>query len=80
MIHQDRLIAVLSEFARTLTATYDITDALYHLADNAMQVLDAVGAGVSLADESGRLSAVTTRCSPSTARSTRPPRPPWTPW
>ena len=50
-----RLLAVLIRFSRTLAGRYDVSDVLYELSDAVAQVLGAAGAGVSLADDTGRL-------------------------
>jgi len=59
MAEHHNLIKVLAEFAHTLTDGYAITDVLYRLADSVVDVLSAAGAGVSLADDTGRLRAIT---------------------
>src|SRR3954467_3131294 len=59
MPEHHNLVKVLAEFAHTLTGGYEITDVLYRLADSVVDVLDAAGAGVSLADDTGHLRAVT---------------------
>lgn len=41
---------VLRKFARTMAGSYDITDALYELSDNAVEVFGATAAGVALCD------------------------------
>jgi signal transduction protein with GAF and PtsI domain len=58
-MEHDNLVKVLAEFAHTLTCGYEITDVLYRLADSVVDVLEAAGAGVSLADDGGHLHAVT---------------------
>ena len=50
-----RLLAVLVRFSRTLAGRYDVSDVLYELSDAVAQVLGAAGAGVSLGDGHGRL-------------------------
>ena len=50
---------VLRRFARTMAHPYDVTDALYELCDHIVDVLDATGAGVSVADADGALRFVT---------------------
>jgi GAF domain-containing protein len=55
MLDQDRLLDVLTRFSRTLASRYDVSDVLYELSDSVVDVLGASGAGVSLADEAGRL-------------------------
>ena len=55
MSDQELLLDVLTRFSRTLTGRYDVSDVLYELSDGVAQVLAAVGAGVSLADDDGHL-------------------------
>jgi GAF domain-containing protein len=52
---QQSLLDVLTRFSRTMAGPYDVSDVLYELSDGVTHVLDAAGAGVSLADEEGRL-------------------------
>jgi GAF domain-containing protein len=52
---QDLLLDVLTRFSRTLAGRYDVSDVLYELSDGVARVLNAVGAGVSLADDDGQL-------------------------
>ena len=59
VIDQGQLSRALSEFARSLVQGYDVSDVLYRLADHVMDVFAADGAGVALADESGRLGRAT---------------------
>lgn len=56
---QDLLLRVLSDFAATLARRYDISEVLFKLADRVTEILDLVGAGVSVKDEHGRLRPVT---------------------
>lgn len=53
------LVGVLAEFARTLTGGYEVSEVLYRLAENVMNILGVAGAGVSLTDKEGRLRPVT---------------------
>jgi GAF domain-containing protein len=55
MINPEPFFEVLTRFSRTLASRYDISDVLYELSDSVVVVLDAAGAGVSLADDDGRL-------------------------
>jgi GAF domain-containing protein len=59
MADQDRFVVALSEFAHTLTGNFAIGDVLHDLSVQVTQVLDASGAGVSLADEDGSFRFVT---------------------
>jgi GAF domain-containing protein len=52
---QELLLDVLTRFSRTLAGRYDVSDVLYELSDGVAQVLNAAGAGVSLADDDGHL-------------------------
>ena len=52
--HQS-LLDVLTRFSRTMAGPYDVSDVLYELSDGVTHVLDAAGAGVSLADDDGVL-------------------------
>ena len=52
---QELLLDVLTRFSRTLAGRYDVSDVLYELSDGVAQVLNAAGAGVSLADDYGQL-------------------------
>jgi GAF domain-containing protein len=54
-VPDQRLLAVLIRFSRTLAGRYDVSDVLYELSDAVAQVLDAAGAGVCLGDDHGRL-------------------------
>jgi len=56
---EDLLTNVLSEFARTLTGRYDVSEVLYRLAEHVIAVLGVRGAGVSVVDEHGQLRPVT---------------------
>jgi GAF domain-containing protein len=58
-VSDQRLLAVLIRFSRTLAGRYDVSDVLYELSDAVAKVLDAAGAGVSLGDDQGRLRFVT---------------------
>ncbi len=51
----DALVEVLTRFASTLADRFDVTDVLYALTDQTVEVLDATAAGVSLADDKDRL-------------------------
>lgn len=56
---EDRLTTVLSEFASTLTGHYDVSEVLYRLAENVVEILGVRGAGVSVVDDDGKLRPVT---------------------
>lgn len=51
MATAEALLRVLRSFARTMAGSYDITDALHEMSDNAVEVLDAAGAGIGLCDD-----------------------------
>jgi hypothetical protein len=53
VVERDKLVAALSDFARTLVVRYEIGDVLYALVDRATDLLDLSGAGVTLADDAG---------------------------
>jgi GAF domain-containing protein len=55
MSDQELLLDVLTRFSRTLAGRYDVSDVLYELSDGVAKVLNAAGAGVSLADDDGQL-------------------------
>lgn len=56
----DRLMTeVLSEFAHTLANRYEVSEVLYSLAEHVVEILGAVGTGVTLTDGEGRLCPVT---------------------
>jgi GAF domain-containing protein len=59
MTDQQALLRAFADYARTLSAPYDIGDVLYRLTDHIVEVLDVAGAGVSLADADGGLRFVT---------------------
>lgn len=59
MPDQDLLLRVLSDFAASLARRYDISEVLFRLADRVVEILDLVGAGVSVKDEQGLLRPVT---------------------
>ena len=59
MADTERLLAALSDFARTLSGRFAIADVLNQLTDHITEVLDVDGAGVSLLDESNQLRFVT---------------------
>ena len=59
MTDQQALIRAFADYARTLSARYDIGDVLYRLTDQVVEVLDVDGAGVSLGDADGGLRFVT---------------------
>jgi len=48
MVHEDKLSAVLSEFARTLATDFPIQGILDHLVERIVEVLPVSGAGVTL--------------------------------
>jgi GAF domain-containing protein len=50
MTDQEALSRVLRQFARTMAANYDITQALHDLSDDLVQVLGVSAAGVALLD------------------------------
>ena len=54
-LDQQRLAAVLAEFARTLVGNFSIQDILDRLARRVIEVIPADGAGVLLLDEEARL-------------------------
>lgn len=56
---EERLTNVLSEFAQTLTARFDVSEVLYRLAENVIAILGVRGAGVSVIDQHGQLRPVT---------------------
>lgn len=58
MADQAALLRVFADYARTISARYDIGTVLYRLTDQVVDVLDVDGAGVSL-DDHGRLRFVT---------------------
>jgi len=45
------LLDALTRFARTLVDRYDVADVLYNLTDTTVEILGALAAGVSLADD-----------------------------
>ena len=55
----ERLTDVLSEFARTLTGRFEVSEVLYRLAEHVIAILGVRGAGVSVVDERGQLRPVT---------------------
>jgi GAF domain-containing protein len=59
MTDQQALIRAFADYARTISARYDIGDVLYRLTDQVVEVLDVDGAGVSLGDADGALRFVT---------------------
>jgi GAF domain-containing protein len=58
-LHSDQLFDVLRRFASTMARRFEIGDVLQQVADHAVAVLDAVGAGVSVAGPGNRLRFVT---------------------
>ena len=48
MVHEDRLLAVLGEFARTLATDFPIQRILDHLVGRIVEVLPVTAAGVTL--------------------------------
>jgi GAF domain-containing protein len=55
MAHADRLQAVLTRFARTMTGGYDLSAVLYRLTDDVTEVLDIAGAGIAVSDGDDQL-------------------------
>jgi GAF domain-containing protein len=49
------MLSVLAEFARAMTETYDVTDALSRLGEALTDVLDVTGVGISVVDPDGAL-------------------------
>ena len=64
MAAPDILLDVLADFARDLSGHYDVSDVLDALTTHAAGVLGAAGAGVTLADGSGRLRFATASSDP----------------
>ena len=60
----DLLLKALRSFARAMGKNYDITEMSYQLSEHVAEALDAAGAGVSVADESGDLRFVTATSQP----------------
>lgn len=56
---ENMFLKALSEFARTLSRRYEVSDALLHLAEHVVDILALAGAGVSVRDPSGLLRPVT---------------------
>jgi hypothetical protein len=54
-VNQQRLSAVLAEFARTLVGDFSIQEILDRLARRVLEVIPTDGAGVLLLDEKSRL-------------------------
>jgi GAF domain-containing protein len=54
MIH-DELVSVIREFTGTIINPYDLDELLHRLMGHAVQLVEAAGAGVMLAGETGRL-------------------------
>ena len=59
MYHQPLFLQTLSRFAMVLPARYDLEAALAELTESVTSVLGLSGAGVTMADDSGRLRFVT---------------------
>ncbi|WP_420452157.1 GAF and ANTAR domain-containing protein [Ilumatobacter sp.] len=59
MAGPSQLVGVLERFATTMAGTYEVDDVLYELGDRTVEILDARGAGVSVANEQGQLLFVT---------------------
>lgn len=55
MVDLHQLLVSFRHFAVTMTEPFEITSVLYRLGDSAVRVLEADGAGVSLATADGRL-------------------------
>lgn len=55
MADQRAMNRVFADYARTIARQYDISDVLYRLADQAVDVLQIDGAGVSVVDAAGDL-------------------------
>jgi GAF domain-containing protein len=53
------LFELLRRFASTMARSFDANDVLYELCEGAVKILDATGAGVSVASEEGTLEFVT---------------------
>ncbi len=64
MAHPEPLLEVFSRYARNLSGDYEISSVLDDLTASAVEVLDAAGAGVTLADEQGRLRFATASSDP----------------
>lgn len=58
-LDEERLLAALSDFAHALAERCDVTELLYRLAEQALDIFGVAGAGVSVRDERGRLCPVT---------------------
>ena len=56
---EDPFVRVLLSFVSAMSRTYDLTDMYYELCEKATEVLGVTGAGVAVADESGKLRFVT---------------------
>jgi GAF domain-containing protein len=50
-----RLLGSLRRYARTMAGEYDLSDVLYQLSNDAVEVLGVAGAGVAVADDHGHL-------------------------
>lgn len=59
MVDRQQLLEMLRRFAATMSDSFEVNDMLYQLGDTAMAILDADGAGVSLAARDGHLRFVT---------------------
>jgi transcriptional regulator with GAF, ATPase, and Fis domain len=59
MPDESLFLKALSEFAQTLAHRYEVSDALMHLAEHVVDILDLAGAGVSVRDDDGLLRPVT---------------------
>jgi GAF domain-containing protein len=55
MPDRSSLVKSLAEFARAMTETYDLDEALAHLGDTLADVLGVTGVGISVTDPDGRL-------------------------
>jgi GAF domain-containing protein len=53
------LFDLLRRFATTMTQHFDVDEVLHELCDGATIILDAAGAGVSVVDDSGKLTFIT---------------------
>ena len=59
MVDTQQLLEILRRFAATMSNSFEVSDMLDELGDTAVSILDADGAGVSLATGDGRLRFVT---------------------
>lgn len=59
MVHQAALMATFHGYARALLGPYEIGTVLYELTDQAVDLLDVDGAGVTLAHDDERLTFIT---------------------